>query len=384
MKYIFKANHARVSKKTTYAVFVTAVAIVVGMPIGVLAADLQQQQQNLNQKIEQNKENLERTGKKINTLSGQISALEDSIKGLESKISKNQSKIVSTVQQIDVSKQKLEKRKQVLSESMRQMYFENDASVLEMVASSNNLSDFLDKQEYRNSVQGEIKNALDEIEELKKQLEDKKAALEKQQNELAADKRAVESQRSKKSELLATTKGKEANYQKQLEKAQAAKNRVDAEIAELARQLAAQAAQNASSNGNYTNGVNAGLGTPVKRGQQIGLVGSSGASTGPHVHFRVLNSNGVAVNPQPLINSGTLQNPTPGATLTQGFGPSISSYAWLEPFHDALDLASPFNTPIYAAADGVIVKDTFMPGGYGNYIVIRHNNGMLSFYTHMM
>lgn len=42
------------------------------------------------------------------------------------------------------------------------------------------------------------------------------------------------------------------------------------------------------------------VGQPVTRGQQIGLVGSSGASTGPHLHFGIL-IDGVEQDPYPWI-----------------------------------------------------------------------------------
>ena len=43
-------------------------------------------------------------------------------------------------------------------------------------------------------------------------------------------------------------------------------------------------------------------GQTVKRGDVIGLMGSSGRSTGPHVHFEVLKS-GKPVNPAKYVSA---------------------------------------------------------------------------------
>lgn len=44
------------------------------------------------------------------------------------------------------------------------------------------------------------------------------------------------------------------------------------------------------------------VGDPVTRGQQVGLVGSTGSSTGPHLHFGIL-IDGVEVDPLPWLVS---------------------------------------------------------------------------------
>lgn len=53
--------------------------------------------------------------------------------------------------------------------------------------------------------------------------------------------------------------------------------------------------------------------------------------------------------------------------------------------YNAIDFASPIGTPILAAASGevIISKDNgYWNGGYGNYIVIKHNNGTQTLYAH--
>ncbi len=54
--------------------------------------------------------------------------------------------------------------------------------------------------------------------------------------------------------------------------------------------------------------------------------------------------------------------------------------------HNAVDLASSLNTPIMAAADGTVIVvrgGNSWNGGYGNYVVIKHPNGMETLYAHM-
>jgi murein DD-endopeptidase MepM/ murein hydrolase activator NlpD len=95
-----------------------------------------------------------------------------------------------------------------------------------------------------------------------------------------------------------------------------------------------------------------------------------------------------------LATTGKLLTPIPHATITQGFGPTSlaieSAYAGFPHFHTGIDLADPLGTPVFAAADGVVVLARPMTDasgalvGYGNYIVIQHDAGLKTLYGHLL
>ena len=72
---------------------------------------------------------------------------------------------------------------------------------------------------------------------------------------------------------------------------------------------------------------------------------------------------------------GYYSNPMPGALITQGI------HGW-----NAVDLGAARGTPIHAAADGTVIvarNNGGWNGGYGNYVVITHDNGSQTLYGHM-
>jgi len=79
--------------------------------------------------------------------------------------------------------------------------------------------------------------------------------------------------------------------------------------------------------------------------------------------------------------------PVPGSTITQPFGPSPYDFeppfASYPHFHTGIDLADSLGAPVYAAADGVVVAATQSDVGYGNHIIIAHDQHTLTLYGHL-
>jgi murein DD-endopeptidase MepM/ murein hydrolase activator NlpD len=74
------------------------------------------------------------------------------------------------------------------------------------------------------------------------------------------------------------------------------------------------------------------------------------------------------------VQDGYYTNPLPGGVLTQGL------HGW-----NAVDIGAARGTPIHAAADGTVIVARIggYNGGYGNYVVITHENGTQTLYGHM-
>lgn len=74
--------------------------------------------------------------------------------------------------------------------------------------------------------------------------------------------------------------------------------------------------------------------------------------------------------------------PLESCIITSHYGMRIHPITHLPAFHNGLDLAAGFGTPIYAACDGVVMS-AGPNGGLGNCVIINHGNGYVTMYGHM-
>ena len=82
------------------------------------------------------------------------------------------------------------------------------------------------------------------------------------------------------------------------------------------------------------------------------------------------------------VRTGLLRTPVDGARVSSGFGMRKHPILGYSRMHKGIDFAVPTGTPIFAAGDGKIEEARF-ERGYGNYVRIRHDNGVKTVYAHL-
>lgn len=209
----------------------TAAVLTVGFILTPLAqADrFDEQIKELREKNNASQQEVSRLQAVAESYEGEINRLQAEIDAVRKLIAENQAKRDDLQRQIEAAQAELDKQKALLGESIKAMYVQGEISTFEMLASSKDLSEFLDKQQYRSNIQQKIKITLDQINELKAQLRSQKDLVEK----LLADQEAMNgtltASQNEQARLLNLTQSEKAAYNKQIKEN-------NAQINELRRQ----------------------------------------------------------------------------------------------------------------------------------------------------
>ena len=159
----------------------------------------------------------------LNGLTSQASSYQDTINQLQTQINTVQAQINTNVasqnalqQQITDAQNKITEQKKYLGEDIKAMYVDGQLSTIEELATSKSLSDYVDKEEYRTSVQNKINDLIKQIAALQAQLQKQKSQLdqlvesEKQQNQQLASAQAAQQS------LLSYNQSQQAAYNSQI------------------------------------------------------------------------------------------------------------------------------------------------------------------------
>ncbi|HEX7632721.1 MAG TPA: CHAP domain-containing protein [Candidatus Saccharimonadales bacterium] len=159
----------------------------------------------------------------LNGLTSQASSYQDTLNQLQTQINTVQAQINTNVasqnalqQQITDAQNKITEQKKYLGEDIKAMYVDGQLSTIEELATSKSLSDYVDKEEYRTSVQNKINDLIKQIAALQAQLQKQKSQLdqlvesEKQQNQQLASAQAAQQS------LLSYNQSQQAAYNSQI------------------------------------------------------------------------------------------------------------------------------------------------------------------------
>jgi murein DD-endopeptidase MepM/ murein hydrolase activator NlpD len=91
----------------------------------------------------------------------------------------------------------------------------------------------------------------------------------------------------------------------------------------------------------------------------------------------------VATAAGPVLRSIVFSEPVPGFAINSKFGLRRLGGEPGARQHKGVDIAAPQGTSVQAAAEGRVFRIGYDPEGYGNFIEMRHPNGMTSLYGHL-
>lgn len=269
-----------------------------------------------------------------------ITKLESDIEQNKNEISDINIKIRQAEIEIKTREDEISRTKEFMGASIKEIYESSEEDFMGLLFQYENFSEFFSQVQYRYLLQNDLTSKLEHIKELKVKLEHEKQKLDsekeklnKLKKELEARNAILELQRLSKESLLRGTKNEEARFKTLLEDTRDKQEIIQNQIFELENKLR-----------------------------------------------EALDKTKI-----PVAIPGVLSWPTEGV-LTQGYGctefAKTSKY-YPTCFHNGIDIAASYGTPVKSARDGKVVAVANAPYAYGKWIAIEHDNGLVSMYAHL-
>ena len=285
---------------------------------------------------------------KLNSIIDQMNKTQEELSAKETEISTAEEELVQAKVDEDDQYNSMKKR-------IKFMYEGGNTQFLEILMSSSNIGDLLNKAEYVSKLSSYDRDMLVAFQETVKAVEEKEAKLKDEYEKLNTLQTSLVSQQTEAQNLISSKEAQIAEIQDQITdnanlladlkaKAEAAK-RLQEEQAAAAAAAAAAAKKNNS-----------------------GSSGSNGSSSS-----RPASSGNV------VSGSGYSTHPCPGMTYQSSYFGEVRSF---DPRpHKGNDYAAPTGTPTYAAAAGTVITAGWSNSA-GNWVVISHGNGLVTKYMH--
>ena len=347
--------------------------------------DLTNQQRDNKQKINETKEQKNQVSqekndvqKQVDELNNQIADYESQIGDLNYKINDLNTQIQDAQNKINEKQENYNKQQELLEKRLVATYEAGETSFLDVLLSSESLTDLISNYYLISEIAEADMNLMQKIENEKKEIEDAKVTLETSKKDLDTSKAEKESKsvqletaKSEKSKYVSQLSQEEQDLQEEIDQLtrdnqqilndiRVAQKKYEQQLAELANKKPSNG--NTSSSGSTGSSGNSSTGNTGNSSS-----GSSGSSS---------NGNTGGSSNSGTSNAGGFIRPVKGGTVT------CNGYYSSGKFHGAIDYGVSIGTPIYAAADGVVLTTNSLTTSYGTYVVIQHVNGLQTWYAH--
>jgi len=163
----------------------------------------------------------DRLNAEADTLQTALAQLSNQKSAIQTQIDLSQVKYDQLVIQIAETEKKIKDNQDALGTTIANMYVEDNITPIEMLAGSKNISDYMDKQEYRSSVRDELSTTIASIKDLKTQLNQQKVDVETVLADQKSQRDILVAKENEQAYLLNKTKGEEAGYQQLISSSQA-------------------------------------------------------------------------------------------------------------------------------------------------------------------
>jgi peptidoglycan hydrolase CwlO-like protein len=361
-----------------------------------ISAETQEEKmEKLGEEIVQYENEIKRLQSEANTLSNQIAQYDAQIRLTSLKISETEEKILLLGGRINLIQTSMDSLTTAFENRAERTYkMARVEQPFMMLVTASNLSEVISSFHYLQKIQEADRDLLARLDETKTEYNKEKDEQERLQLELERQKRALDSQKAVKANLLKVTKNDEKKYQSLLAAARSEFEAIQAIIA---------------GKGDETE-----VG-PVNEGQKIATViqGASCNSSAAHLHF-IVSEDGSTHNPFGYLNGSAAYencsgsscgsgdadsfNPSgswnwpinPPIKFTQGYGNTWAvAHTWvgrIYQFHNGIDINNKGDSGVKAVRTGKLYRGSYT--GYNGcklrYVRIDHDDSNLdTFYLHI-
>jgi surface antigen/peptidoglycan hydrolase CwlO-like protein len=162
---------------------------------------------------------IEEYNAKAGELNKQILSLQEEIRGIDgqkaliqTQINLTEVKLAKIQQDIADTEKRIQDNRTALGSTIADLYIDDKISPLEMLASSKNIGDYVDKQEYRLTIQDRLSDAIVAIKKLKADLEKQKVDAQRTLADQNNARSALVAKENERGSILAKTQGQESSY----------------------------------------------------------------------------------------------------------------------------------------------------------------------------